>query len=64
MKLYDILKSIPVYNWYCGNITALYACANNCCISSNDIKKVRYYLKKYGYKLAAKDGIIHTITKV
>lgn len=48
MKLYDILASIHVYNWYCGNITALYAWVNKCSISVNDIKKVRYHLNKHG----------------
>ena len=64
MKLYDILASIQVSNWYYGNITALYAWSNNCAISANDIKKVRYHLNKYGYKLAANSGIMYTITKV
>ena len=64
MKLYDILASIQVYNWYCGNITALYAWANNCALSASDIKKVRYHLNKHGYKLTANSGIMHTITKV
>lgn len=64
MKLYDILASIQVNNWYCGNITALYAWVNNCAVSANDVKKVRYHLNKHGYKLASSSGIIHAITKL
>lgn len=64
MKLYDILASIQVNNWYCGNITALYAWVNNCAISTNDVKKVRYHLNKHGYKLASSSGIMHAITKL
>lgn len=64
MKLYDILASIQVNNWYRGNITALYAWVNKCTISTNDVKKVRYHLNKHGYKLAANSGIMYNITKV
>lgn len=62
--LYDTLSNINVYNWFCGNICALYAWSNNCIISKNDIKKVRYHIKKIGYGLHAYNGIIYSIYKL
>lgn len=49
--LYETLKAIPCYNWYCGEINALYAWSNNCTIErKSDQQRIRRELKKIGYK--------------
>ena len=65
MKLYEILEAIPVHNWYIGNCSALYAFSNNCQIDSiKAIRRVRYQLKKYGYKCSITNGFIRDIVKL
>lgn len=49
--LYETLSIIPCYNWYCGDINALYAWSNNCTIDrKSDQQRIRRELKKIGYK--------------
>ena len=63
--LYDTLKKINVYNWYCGNITALYAWSNKCTIENkNEQRKIRYHLKKIGYKAYFGQRCILEIEKI
>lgn len=59
----EVLKSITVYNWYCGKVDAFYAWSNNCTISKNDANKVRKALKKYGYTCNILGGIICNLSK-
>lgn len=60
-RIYSVLKSISVSNWYNGNISAFYAFSNGCTISKSDAKKVRYYLSKIGAKASIIDGVIISI---
>ena len=65
MKVYDVLASIEVTNWYCGKISALYAWSNNCTIASkSEQNKVRRALKKIGYACSIAGGIISQIRKI
>lgn len=48
--LYTILQSINVHNWYCGEITALYAYTHGCTIENrNEQNRIRKALKEAGY---------------
>lgn len=64
IKAYTILERISVNNWYCGQISALHAFANACTISSADVRKVRYHLKKHGFKTHVVGNIIQSISKL
>lgn len=58
-KLIDLLKSITVYSWYCGHVTALYAVNNDCTVEyPKDRTKVRRLLKKNGYVAHFNGGIL------
>ena len=51
MELYDLLKSVTVNNWYCGEVSLLYAWSNGCTIESKlEQNKIRRILSKHGYK--------------
>lgn len=63
MNLYSILEKIKVDNWYCGEVTALFAFANECALSKKDIAKIRRKIKPYGYTIQTGDGIIARFTK-
>lgn len=60
-RIYSVLNSISVYNWYNGNISAFYAFSNGCTISKSDAKKVRYHLNKIGAKASIIGGVIISI---
>lgn len=61
--LYDVLKQIEVTNWYCGEVTALFAFSNQCALSKKDIAKIRRKIKPYGYTMQTDDGTIAKFTK-
>lgn len=63
IKLYDILENIKVNNWYCGEVTALFAFSNQCALSKKDIAKIRRKIKPYGYTMQTDDGTIAKFTK-
>lgn len=57
--LYTILQSISVHNWYCGEVTALYAYTHGCTIESrNEQNKIRKALKEAGYIAHFGSGIL------
>lgn len=60
-ELYDLLASISVTNGYLGKINALTAWSTNAVITQNDIRKVRAKLKKRGYSLHVRGGIMYNI---
>ena len=63
MKLYELLSTIICHNWYCGEITALYAWSNGCTIESRtEQQKIRRILARNGYK-AHFGGCILSIEK-
>lgn len=60
MNFREVLKSISVYNWYCGDIDAFYAWSNNCTIESKkDQQKIRRALRKVGYQAHFGRGILN-----
>ena len=62
--LYETLSAISCYNWYCGEINALYAWSNNCTIErKSDQQHIRRELRKIGYK-AMFDGCILNIKRI
>ena len=63
-EAYNVLESLKVNNWFCGEITALHAFSNECTISREDINKVRRALKKKGFGCSVSCGVIYTITKL
>lgn len=63
-KLYDILENIKVNNWYCGEVTALFAFGTECALSKKDIAKIRRKIKPLGYTMQTDDGIIARFTKL
>lgn len=60
---YSLLTSISVTDRYLGKINALTAWATNACITANDIRKVRAKLKKHGYSLHVRNGIMYNIVR-
>ena len=64
MGVYDVLESITVSNWYCGEISALYAWSNNCTIENiSEQNTIRRELKKIGYNCSIVGCIITRIFK-
>lgn len=61
---YNILSTIQVENWYCGNITALYAFNNVCTVSKADQAKIRRRLLKAGYKCVFNNSILSQLIKL
>ena len=61
---YDILDSIQVNNWYCGNITAGYAYSNFCSLNKVDQAKIRRRLKTAGYSCSFSEGKMYNLKKV
>ena len=60
MDLYSLLESITVNNWFCGEVSLLYAWSNNCTIESKSQQnKVRRILSKRGYKAHFGSGILN-----
>ena len=60
MELYSLLRSVTVNNWFCGEVSLLYAWSNGCTIESKlEQNKVRRILSKHGYKAHFGSGILN-----
>lgn len=64
LEAHDILANIIVYNWFTGDISALYAFSNGYTIErEKDRNKVRTILKKHGYRCKIYGGVIREVIK-
>lgn len=61
---YNILSTIQVENWYCGNITGLQAFSTESALNKADQANIRRRLLKAGYKCVFNNSILSQLIKL